>query len=174
MILSPVLLRATFWLGMGVCLVSLAVAYLFMERYLLLEPCPLCILDRIVVGVMAMIFLALALLGPERRKTCLILLSVNGFVLGLGFLFAGRHIYLENRPLDDMPVNCLSGHAVAKGLVEIIEKAFDANADCGIISWEFLGLSISSQVLILFIGIAILLVTQLYSLVRMKHERLQA
>ena len=42
--------------GAFLCFSALAVAYFFMERYLLLEPCPLCILDRLTVLAMGVFF----------------------------------------------------------------------------------------------------------------------
>lgn len=140
--------------GAAVCVLALAIAYFFMERHLLLEPCPLCILDRIVVGAMAVIFLAHALVGAGRRKVHFALAIGNLAVLALGFVFAFRHVYLQNRPPEEMPVDCLADSDAARGLIEIVERAFDANADCGIIAWEFLGLSIPMQVVLLFVVLA--------------------
>ena len=158
--------------GVG-CFASLAVAYFFMEKYLLLEPCPLCILDRIVVAAMGVVFLALALWNP-RGKTAWV-----GWVgtlascvfLSAGFVFAGRHIWLQNRPPDEA-ASCLSDAQAAENLIEVIRRAFDANADCGAIIWEdpVFGLTIPEQVMAMFIGFAALLVVQLFLLARMKTE----
>ena len=152
--------------GAAGCLLSLAIAYFFMERYLLLEPCPLCILDRFVVAFLGIGFLAFAAADPKAKGVRLAFIAINAAILGVGFVVAGRHIYLQNRPLDEMPLNCLSDSEAARGLVELIERSFDANADCGIIIWEFLGLSIPEQVLLLFLGFAALLALQSYLAVR--------
>lgn len=133
-------------------LLSLLIAYFFMQRYLLLEPCPLCILDRFVVAAMGLGFLVIAVV-PERRRLVWAASIWNVLALAAGFLFAGRHIWLQNRPPDVSAV-CLSDAVGAQDLVELIRRAFDAKADCGAILWEFAGLSIPEQVLLLFLALA--------------------
>ena len=152
------------------CFASLAVAYFFMEKYLLLEPCPLCILDRIVVALMGVVFLALAALD-SRGKTALAGLLANCVFLAAGFVFAGRHIWLQNRPPED-DAACLSDAQAAQDLIEVIARAFDANADCGAIIWEdpVFALTIPEQVLAMFIGFALLLALQFFMLARIKPD----
>ena len=145
--------------GAGICFASLAIAYFYMERYLLLAPCPLCILDRIVVAAMGFTFLAAAFLPNWRR----VLWGANALFLAAGFVFAGRHIWLQNRPPDES-AGCLSDSAAAESLIEIVRLAFDASGDCGAIYWEFAGLSIPAQVFILFLAFAALLAWQGYAL----------
>ena len=152
------------------CLASLAVAYFFMEKFLLLEPCPLCILDRIVVAAMGLVFLALAA-GDARGKPALAGLLANCVFLAAGFFFAGRHIWLQNRPPAD-DAACLSDAQAATELIEIIRRAFGADADCGAVIWEdpIFALTIPEQVLAMFVGFAILLALQLFLLTRIKTD----
>ena len=81
--------------------------------------------------------------------------------MSLGFVFAVRHIILQNTPLADDGA-CLSNSKAAQGLIEIVRHAFGGEGDCGTVYWEFLGLSIPEQVLILFIVLAALLLVQAY------------
>ena len=152
------------------CFASLAVAYFFMEKYLLLEPCPLCILDRIVVAAMGVVFLALAL-RDSRATAAWAGTLANCVFLSAGFVFAARHIWLQNRPPDEA-ASCLSDSQAAESLIEIIRRAFDANADCGAIIWEdpVFGLTIPEQVMAMFVGFAALLVLQLFLLARIKTD----
>lgn len=139
--------------ALAACLSSLLIAYFYMERYLLLEPCPLCILDRLVVAVMGLGFALLALAGRRWLTWAWMGWGLNLIALSAGFVFAGRHIWLQNRPVD-VAAECLADHAAAQGLVELIRRAFDAEADCGAIMWEFAGLTIPEQVLLFFIALA--------------------
>ncbi|WOV91503.1 MAG: disulfide bond formation protein B [Candidatus Zeuxoniibacter abyssi] len=143
--------------GAFLCFSALAVAYFFMERYLLLEPCPLCILDRLTVLAMGVFFSA----GFFWKRGQKILWCANTATLSLGFVFAVRHIILQNTPLADDGA-CLSNSKAAQGLIEIVRHAFGGEGDCGTVYWEFLGLSIPEQVLILFIVLAALLLVQAY------------
>ena len=150
-------LRLSFILGAALCWAALAIAYFYMERYLLLTPCPLCILDRIVVAAMGLIFIALAIVRNKRYKIWL--LMANALALALGFVFAIRHIWRQNRPAAETS-ECLSDSETAQTLIEVIRRAFDADGDCGAIYWEFAGLSIPEQVLLMFIFFAIMITAQ--------------
>ena len=146
--------RLSCFAGAGVCISSLAIAYFYMERYLLLEPCPLCILDRFAVGGMFFCFLAMAFWKNWRRLWW----GLNALCLSAGFIFAGRHIWLQYRPPDES-AGCL-GAAVPESYMEIIRSAFDAQGDCGAVYWQFLGMSIPEQVMLLFFAFGILLAAQ--------------
>ena len=156
--------RALNALAAAGCFASLAVAYFFMEKYLLLEPCPLCILDRFVVAAMGLVFLAMAL-RDSRGKTAWAGMLANCVFLAAGFVFAGRHIWLQNRPPEET-ASCLSDAPAAEDFIELIRLAFDANADCGAIIWEdpIFALTIPEQVLVMFIGFAVLLAAQVVNL----------
>ena len=135
---------------------SLAVAYFFMERYLLLEPCPLCILDRIVVFVMGVLFAAASCTSSVRAHK--ILWFGNIAALVCGFFVAGRHLWLQYQPPDDAG-SCLAG-AGGDALSDIIRKSFSATGDCSAIYWQFAGLSIPQMVFLLFGVFAALLLWQ--------------
>ena len=143
--------------GAGVAAVSLGVAYFFMERYLLLEPCPLCILDRMVVAAMGVFFVA-AFFTPSARAQKALWLG-NVVALAFGFVVAGRHLWLLYRPPQDDGV-CLSNSESGLALMEIIRKSFSATGDCSAVYWQFAGLSIPEQVFLLFVGFAALLAWQ--------------
>lgn len=128
----------------GACLLALLIAYFFMEKHLLLEPCPLCILDRFAVGVAALGFAGIAM--TQRRIATWLCWGLTTLGLAAGWLFATRHIWLQNRP-PEVSASCLADNAAASGLVELVRDAFAADADCGAIMWEFAGLTIPEQVL---------------------------
>lgn len=158
------MLRYSFLGGAVICFTSLAIAYFYMELYLDLDPCPLCILDRIVVAAMGLAFLLSALVflrgSPVLLKT---LWTANVVFLCAGFVFAIRHVWLQRRPPDEA-AGCLADSPTAQTLTEIVRLAFDASGDCGAVYWEFAGLTIPEQVLILFIFFAALLFTQAVAL----------
>ena len=167
---SAQMFRALNALAGAGCFAALAVAYFFMEKFLLLEPCPLCILDRIVVAAMGVVFIVAAAMN-FRGGAALAAMLFNCVALAFGFLFAGRHIWLQNR-LPDETGSCLGNAEAAANLIEIIRRAFDANADCGAIMWEdpVLALTIPEQVMIMFVGYAGILLFQFFLLSRMKKE----
>lgn len=148
--------RLTRWVaggGAGLCLGALAIAVFFMEWYLLLEPCPLCILDRFAVAGVGVGFAGVAIARRAAWRWGWWGVGTVGWVAGA--VFAVRHVWLQNRP-PEFGGECLSDHAAAQGVVELVRRAFDANADCGAIMWEFAGLTIPEQVLALLAVLAVL------------------
>lgn len=143
--------------GAALSALSLCIAYFFMERFLLLEPCPLCILDRIAVGVFGAACTALFFCEQKQKRIAAwTAWGIATASLAAGFVFAVRHIWLQNQPPDESAF-CLP--EAADGMLQIIARAFDANADCGAISWQFAGLTIPEQVLLLFVVLALLQIT---------------
>lgn len=156
MLSSPFFWRWSSFGGAAVCFLSLAIAYFYMERYLELEPCPLCILDRIVVVAMGLTWIAQGFLMEKWRRT---LVCLNAVFLSAGFVFAIRHVWLQNRP-PEPDGGCLLDVEAAKTFTDIIGRAFDASGDCGAILWRFAGFTIPEQVLIMFCALALLLALQ--------------
>ena len=139
------------------CLFALAIAYFLLEQHMGLIPCPLCILDRIVLAVMALIFAAGLFTNSFRAR--MVITGLNLFTLAFGFLFAIRHVWLQNQPID-VTRGCLSDVPEVVGLVQLIREAFNAEADCGLIGWELFGLSIPDLTLLLFVALLGMLLLQ--------------
>lgn len=148
--------RAVFGLILFCCLALLGFAY-YAQYGLLMDPCPLCILQRIAFMVMALGAL-LGLLygsrGPARWFYVLIIWA--GGIWGL--VTAGRHLWLQNLPPDQIP-DCGPGFAYNMeffGLGEAIRAAFAGSGDCAEISWQFLGISMPGWTLIWYAGLMLL------------------
>lgn len=143
--------------GSIICIGSLAFAYWYLEQYLGLTPCPLCIFDRVVIAALAACFI-IALLhkpactGQRIYAAVIIALSLTGTA------FAGRHIHLQNLPPGAIP-DCLpdlSYMLTQFRLLKTIQTVFNSAGECAEISWTFLGLTIPQQTLLLFIVMAIM------------------
>ena len=154
-------MRPSNFIGIAVCVFSLLTAYYFLQIYLKLPPCPLCILDRFVVGAMGLVFFAG--LFTVRIRTRIVLLCCNAVLLCFGLLFAGRHVWLQNLPYD-FSKGCLADSPVAHGLIDAIRLIFNSEVDCTLILWQVLGLTIPDLTLLMFIGFGILLVSQLWGI----------
>ena len=140
-------MRPTNIIGLAAAVLSLLFAYFFLERNLGLVPCPLCILDRVVLVGMGIVFAAGLAIASLRART--IVLVINFVLLAAGLVVAGRHVWLQNQPFDDAR-GCLSDSPQASGLIELLRDAFGATSDCGIILWQFFGFSIPDLTLGLF------------------------
>jgi len=147
--------------GLLICVASMLFAVLYLERTLFLDPCPLCILDRVVILSLGTLFLLALLIGPNTifakiNGVCCMLLSAVG--IGL----ASRHIWLQNLPKDQVP-ECgpdLYFMLDTLPLFETLRKTLTGSGSCADVSWEFAGLTIPEQTLILFVILLILSVIQ--------------
>ena len=153
------------WLFAGgsvLCAVLLAVA-LYFQHVMGLEPCPLCIFQRIFVIALGLIMLAAAIHNPGRLWRRIYGAGMLVFAL-LGAGVAGRHVWLQNLPPDQVP-ECGPGLEYmlqSFPLFEALELVFKGSGECAEVQWTFLGLSIPAWTLVIFIGI---LAASIYTLI---------
>ena len=161
--------RLLYLLSFILCLMLLAVA-LYMEHVMGLEPCPLCIVQRVVFIILGLISLAAMLHNPvttaasrkrpvaSRRYGLLITLTA-----AFGVAIAGRQVWLQHQPADQLP-SCLPSLDYMMDVLpfqEMLRLVFSGTADCAAVTWTFLGLSIAEYTLIAFIGFVLFGLLQL-------------
>ena len=143
-------------LGFLICAASLGFAY-FLQFYRDLEPCPLCIFQRLAILALGIVFLVAAAhhpLGWGRRIYALLILVIGGIGAGI----AGRHVWLQHLPPEQVP-ECGPGLDYMLDvfpLSETITTVLQGSGECGEVSWTFLGLSIPTWTLLLFIGLIVM------------------
>lgn len=143
--------RTQFIAGFLVCAGLLAYA-LFAQYQLHLDPCPLCIFQRVVFIVMGLVFLVGGLHGPGtwgRR----IYSTLVFFVSMIGVGISGRHVWLQNLPADQVPA-CGPGLEYmleAFPLQKTLSMVFTGSGECADVDWHFLGLSMPAWTLICFV-----------------------
>ncbi len=138
--------------GFAVC-AGLMAAALYFQYVGHLEPCPLCILQRLAVIGTGLILLAGGLHNPGRwgRR---IYGALTIIVAGAGAGVAIRHVWIQHLPFDQQP-GCtyefsymLEKFPLAKTLKLVLE----GTGDCAQVSWSFLGLSMPAWTLVFFVG----------------------
>ncbi|WDJ99069.1 disulfide bond formation protein B [Xanthomonas campestris pv. incanae] len=148
--------RAQFVLGFLACAGLLAYA-IYVQLHLGLEPCPLCIFQRIAFATLALLFLLGALHGPRGaggRKAYGVLAFIAA---GVGMGIAARHVWVQIRP-KDMMSSCgppLSFLSETMGPFEVFRTVLTGTGDCGNIDWRFLGLSMPMWSMVWFVGLAL-------------------
>ncbi|XOZ32305.1 disulfide bond formation protein B [Halomonadaceae bacterium KBTZ08] len=147
--------RILFTLVALACAAVLAVA-LYMEYGMGLEPCPLCMLQRMAFVGLGLVALLVALIGPTgwgvRLGGALMLIPA---LTGAGL--AGRQLWLQSLPADRIPP-CGPGYDYLREtfpLTEVIRLALEGSGDCAEVQWQFLGLSIAGWSFVLFAGAAL-------------------
>jgi len=142
--------------GVGICVAAILIAIFYMERILHLPPCLLCILSRYVICIMGVIFLV-GLIDNKRFISQFIYTGINILFAALGIAIAGRHMWIQYHPSS----TCSIGPA-SKSIIGYITKAFAGSSDCAKNDWQFLGMAVPEQTLVLFIGLTLLLCFQVY------------
>lgn len=134
--------------------VLLGVAF-YMEYEMGLEPCPLCMLQRIMFFGVGLVSLCSALTANAKvRKVSawfVVVLSLMGAALAI------RHLYLQHLPAEELPA-CLPGLSYMFEVFpwqEIMQAMIMGTGECGDVVWTFLGLSIPGWTLVAFVGMAI-------------------
>jgi len=127
---------------------------LFAQHVLLLDPCPLCVFQRVAVISIGIIFLVAALHNPAgagRIPYALLL----GLAAVAGASVAGRHAWLQQLPPDKVP-SCGPGldyMLETLPFTEVLGKVFRGSGECAEIVWQFLGLSMPGWVLVWMIAL---------------------
>jgi protein dithiol:quinone oxidoreductase len=142
--------RAQCFAGLIVCAVLYSYA-LYVQFALNIEPCPMCIFQRIVFIVMGIVFLVGAIQNPRDngRKIYGLVLLLAAFV-GIGI--AARHIWIQHQPPDPF-AGCAPGwnYMISNfPLSKALKMAFTGSADCSQITWTFLGLSMPVWTLVCY------------------------
>lgn len=142
--------RPLFFAAFFIC-VALMAAALTMQYALKLDPCPLCSFQRLFVIALGGLFLAAAVHNPgvTGRRVYGAIVVVLGV---LGMVVAGRHVWLQNLPKDQVP-ECGPGLEYlldAFPLKEALSLVFRGSGECAEVQWVFLGLTIPGWTLVIF------------------------
>lgn len=140
-------------LGFAVCAALLAYAY-YAQFVLHLEPCPLCIFQRVGVFAMSLAFLIAAMHDPVTwgRRVYASLLAVAALAtIGVAL----RHLYVQHLPEGSVPACGASLDFMLKvfSLSEVLVKVLTGSGECAKVTWQFLGLAMPAWLLTAAVGL---------------------
>jgi disulfide bond formation protein DsbB len=137
--------------GFLVCAGLMAYA-LYAEHVLKLEPCPLCMLQRVAVIALGLVFLAAGLHRPGRVGSAIDALLIF-IISGAGAVVAGRHVWLQNLPPDKVPACGPDWDFMMSAfpLGEMLQMILSGSGECAEISWSLLGFSMPAWVMFSFV-----------------------
>jgi protein dithiol:quinone oxidoreductase len=145
--------RAGNLLGLAACAALIGYA-LFVQYVQGLEPCPLCILQRVAVMTAGALFLAALIHDPAERGA-----RVYGVLIDLaavaGILVAARHMWIMAQPPGSV-AECgasLDYMMDVLPLHEVLGKVLTGSGECVKLDWQFLGLNMPTWVLIALVGV---------------------
>jgi len=144
-------IRIVFALIPVICASLIAFGILYLQEELGLEPCPMCILQRIAFVAVGATALVAAIHGPRGW-------GLNVYAgLMLLFAIAGggvaiRHSYLQHFPPKVETCGADLDFIVGNfPLAQALPKIFAGTGSCSMIQWQFLGLTIPEWAIVWFV-----------------------
>jgi protein dithiol:quinone oxidoreductase len=144
-----------FFAAIFVACAGLLAFAIYLQEEVGLEPCPMCILQRYAFTALAVVALPAALHGTRGAA-----LKAYGGVLAL-IAVAGAGVAIRQSYIQHYPPKISSCGTDLEFLVntfplsQALPKIFAGSADCAIVTWRFLGLSIAEWALVWFVVFAI-------------------
>ena len=148
----------TWYLVVFLACVGLLVYALYLQHRMFLDPCPLCIFQRVAFAWMGAWALLAALHNPSGKLGR----WFYGFMVALGAAagagIAWRHIWLQNLPAYEVP-DCgpgLSYMMDTMPFLDVLDTVLTGSGSCAEVQWNFLGLSMPGWTLVWYLGLGLL------------------
>lgn len=148
--------------------VATLVAIFYFQRHLGLDPCPLCIFQRMGVWIMGVFAFVGMLINPKQLWGKLVLWvgMVFGALWGLGV--AARHVWLQHLPADEVP-------ACGPGLnywvdtlppLQVFQEVLKGSGECALMDWQMAGFGIPHLTLAMFVVFLVMLSFGLFGILK--------
>ena len=160
--------RIVFVLVAVACASLMSYGIFYLQEELGLEPCPMCILQRIALICIGVTALVAAIHGPREWGVKV----YSGLILVFAVLGGGvaiRHSYVQHFPPASL--TCGSDLDFILGnfpLVQALPKIFAGTGSCSMIEWRFLGLTIPEWTLAWFVIFA---ATAIWAMIAARRAR---
>lgn len=126
-------------------------AAFYLQYILGLQPCPLCMMQRLCAFLFAMLCIMGLCLSTRKRGKAVSLLQM--FFLLAGLFFAARQLWLQSLPTAEIPA-CLPGLDVLIHYFpwhDILFALFWGSGNCAEVTWTLLGFSVAAWSAIYFL-----------------------
>lgn len=155
--------RIWFFLGFIGCgfLLAMGAYFQFVDG---LEPCPLCISQRIAILLTGIVFLLAVIHNPGQSGVRIY--AILGAATALfGGAISTRHVWLQHLPKDQVP-ECGPGLEYMFQnfpLSATLKLMLSGTGDCAEVTWSFLSLSMPAWTLVAFLMLATLSLLQIWN-----------
>ena len=134
--------------GFAVCAALIAYA-VYEQNVLGIEPCPLCIFQRVGIMAMGLLFLVAGLHAPRGLGA-----MPYGVLIDLAALvtmaIAAKHLWIQHLPEGAVP-SCGANLATLMDMfpiIDVVKKVFNGSGECHQVNWSLLGLSMPGWVMV--------------------------
>ncbi|MFI3217933.1 MAG: disulfide bond formation protein B, partial [Methylococcales bacterium] len=143
--------RIWFFLGFLGCVTLLSMGAYF-QLVQGLNPCPLCISQRLAILATGIVFLIAAIHNPQQTGTTRY--AIAGAITALmGASISTRHVWLQHLPPDEVP-ECGPGLDYMLQnfpLFDTLKLMLSGTGDCAKVDWTLLGFSMPAWTLVAFL-----------------------
>jgi disulfide bond formation protein DsbB len=147
--------RPAYLLGFLVCAGLIGWA-LYLQYGLDLDPCPLCIFQRVAVIATGVIFLVAAAHNPRRGGAAVYAL-LTLIVAGIGAALAAWHVWIQAQPKGSVAACGMGLNYMLETLpfTEVISRVLKGSGECAEQGWLFMGLAIPAWTFVFFIAMIV-------------------
>ena len=153
----------TWYLFVVICCAALVGFALYNQHVNYLDPCPLCIIQRVAFIAIGVIALLAAIHNPKRiGRYFYAWLLVAGAAFGT--FIAGRHVWLQNLPPEDVP-ECGPGlNYMLENfpITEVLSTVLKGDGNCAEVLWTFMGMSMPMWTFAWYVGLGLLTLWVVY------------
>ncbi|SFF33004.1 Thiol:disulfide interchange protein DsbB [Fontimonas thermophila] len=141
--------------GFLACVIGMAFA-LYLEHFRGYEPCPMCIFQRVAMMAAGVVFLVAAVHAPKRAGRW-VYAVLAALACGIGAAIAGRHVWLQSLPPDQVPAcgPTLDYLLDMLPVMDVVTMVLKGDGNCAKIDAQWWGISLPGWTLIAFIGLAL-------------------
>jgi disulfide bond formation protein DsbB len=119
------------------------------------DPCPLCMVQRVIFIAILVVFVLATLHGPKRIAERIYAALISLLALS-GVVVASRHIWIQHLPPDQVPA-CGPGldyMLETMPMSNVLKELMHGSGECAAHGWTFLTLGIPEWSLLCYIGLA--------------------
>lgn len=160
------IIKPRFWFLLGslgcVFLLSMGAYFQFNQG---LEPCPLCISQRIAIFLTGLVFMVAVVHNPKDQKG-INRYAIFGALTALGGAsISTRHVWIQHLPPDQVPECKPALEYMLQNfpLIETVKLMLSGTGDCAKVDWTMLGFSMPAWTLVAFLMLASLSILQIWN-----------
>jgi disulfide bond formation protein DsbB len=160
------IIKPRFWFLLGslgcVFLLSMGAYFQFNQG---LEPCPLCISQRIGIFLTGLVFMVAVAHNPKEQKG-INRYAIFGALTALGGAsISTRHVWIQHLPPDQVPECKPALEYMLQNfpLIETVKLMLSGTGDCAKVDWTMLGFSMPAWTLVAFLMLASLSLLQIWN-----------
>lgn len=144
------------YLAGALCASGLMGFGLFLQYVKHQDPCPLCMVQRVIFIAILVLFALAALHGPKRLGER-VYAALTGLLSLSGIGVAARHIWIQNLPKDQVPA-CGPGldyMLETMPMADVLKELMHGSGECAARGWTFLALGIPEWSLLCYLALGI-------------------